>query len=58
MTASLAAANEISMNAALEAVLSELDDIFALKDRERRALEAFLGGKEVLDVSLTGFGFS
>lgn len=29
-----------------------------LKDRERRALEAFLGGKDVLDVSLTGFGFS
>lgn len=41
----LAAAKEISTNAAPAAVLPELDGIFALREEQRTALEAFLGGK-------------
>lgn len=43
----LAAAKEISVNAALAAVLPELDGISALREEQRTALEALLGGKDL-----------
>lgn len=45
MAGSLAATTETSMDAALEAVISELDGILALKEEQRTALKGFLGGK-------------
>lgn len=42
-TASLASAKDISMDVAVAAVLSELDDIFAFNEEQRSALKAFLG---------------
>lgn len=41
MTVSLAAAKKISQDAAMGAVLSELDDIFAIKEEQRMSLKAF-----------------
>lgn len=41
-TACLAAATEISVAAAVVALLSELDGIFALKGGQRTSLKAFL----------------
>lgn len=38
------------------AVLLELDVIFTLKEEQRAALEAFLSGKAVVVLLLTGFG--
>lgn len=45
VTSSLAAATDISMDAAVEAFLSELDGVFTLKEEQRPTLKAFLGGK-------------
>lgn len=41
MTVSLAAAKEISQDAAMGAEFSELDDIFAIKEEQRMSLKAF-----------------
>lgn len=35
------------MVAAMAAVLSELDDIFTIKEGEKRALKAFVGGQNM-----------
>lgn len=45
------AAKEISVDAAMAEVLSELDSVLM----QRTALEAFLGGKKVLALLVTGF---
>lgn len=41
---SVATANEIHMDTAIAAVLSDLAGIFALKEEQRAALKAFLSG--------------
>lgn len=46
------------MNAAIAAVLVELDNIFSLQKEQRMALKAFLEGKDVFALLLTGFGKS
>lgn len=51
----MAAAKEISIDAAVAAVLSELDEISALKEGQRMALRAF-SVKDVSALLLTGFG--
>ncbi len=43
----MAAAKEVSMDVALAAVLSELNNISSLREEQRKALKAFLGGKNV-----------
>lgn len=43
MTASLANAKEISVDPAVVALLSELNDIFTLIEEQRAALKVFLG---------------
>lgn len=52
------ATKEISVDTAVAVVLSELDGIFALKDEQRTAQKAFLGGEGVFSLRLTGFGKS
>lgn len=42
-TASLAPAEDVSVDVAVAAVLSELDDIFTFNEEQRSALKAFLG---------------
>ncbi len=44
----MAAAKEVGMNAAIAAVLSELDYISSFKEEQRTAFKAFLYGKYVL----------
>ena len=41
-----ASADVIEMRAAIEQVLAELESIPSLKDEQKAALEAFLGGKD------------
>lgn len=53
----MAAAKEINIDAAVAAVLAELDEISALKEGQRTALRAF-SIKDVLALLLTGFGYS
>lgn len=53
---SLAAVKEISMNAAVAAVLSEADDIFTLEEAGRTALKAFLSRQRVFTLLSAGFG--
>lgn len=53
---SLAAAEEINMDAAVTAVLLELDDIFTLK--QKTELNTFPSGKDVFILLLNGFGKS
>lgn len=55
MTASLAAAREISLDAAVAAVLSALDDIFPYKKNKRMSMRTFLGGKDAFALPLRGF---
>lgn len=50
----MAAANEVST----DAVLSEVGDIFALKEEERRAREAFLCGWHCFASLFSGFSKS
>lgn len=45
---SSAAVKEMSVEAAVAAVLSEMDGIWALKDEQRTEMQAFLGGKLTL----------
>ncbi len=54
----MAAPIELSMDASIAAVLSELDNISSLKEEQRTAPKAFLGGKDVFALLLTGFGKS
>lgn len=44
---SLAVAKNTGVVAAVAALLSELDGIFTLKEEQRTALRAFLGGQDV-----------
>lgn len=55
VSASVAAANEVSADAAAAPVLSEADDIFTLKEEQRTAPKAFMSGKALLP---TDFGKS
>lgn len=53
-TASPAAANEMSLDAAVAAFRSDLDGISPLKEEQRTVLKAPLGRKDVLALLLTG----
>lgn len=57
MTVSLATAKEMSVDAAIPALLPELDAIFTFKE-QRLALKAFPGGKDVSALVVFGFGKS
>lgn len=52
----IAGANETSPEAAVAAVLSDLDGILAFRGDQTRALMTFLGGKHVFASLPTGFG--
>lgn len=52
----IAAANEISMGAAVVADLLELDGVSTLKEEQRATPKAFLSGKDALASLLIGFG--
>ena len=52
------AASTDEMSVAIAQVLSELESIPSLKEEQKTALEAFLGGKDVFALLLTGFGKS
>lgn len=54
----MAAAKQISVEAALAAVLSELDGILALRDKQRTARRVLLGEQYVFALALIGFGKS
>lgn len=47
-----------SVDAAVAAVLSELDGVFTFKEEQRTALKAPLVGRDVFALLLTGFGRS
>lgn len=49
MTASLADANGISMDALVTAFIAELGSIFLLEEDQRTALKAFLDEKDVFE---------
>lgn len=46
---------EISVTAALEAALSELDGMFALREEQRRAKKAFLSEEDIFALVPAGF---
>lgn len=52
----MAAAKQITVEAAIEAVLSELDGILALRDKQGMALRVLLGEQDVFTLVLIGFG--
>lgn len=57
------AAEEVSMDAAISGVLSELDNISSLKEEQRMVWKAFLDGKDVslwsrLSDQLSAFSFT
>ena len=52
------AASMDEMSVAIAQVLSELESIHSLKEEQKTALEAFLGGKDVFALLPTGFGKS
>lgn len=52
----MATAIEISVDAAMMAVFSELDGIFTLEKNIKAALTAFLGGQHCFNLLLIGFG--
>lgn len=54
--ASLAAANEISLDVVVASVLSELHFVFLSKEEQGPALKGFLSGEEVFALLPTGFG--
>lgn len=56
MTVSLAVAKNISMDAALRAVLSELIGPFTLKEEQRAVLKGFLSVKDYFTLLSTGCG--
>ena len=45
----------LEMSAAIDRVLAELESIPSLKDEQKAALEAFLGGKDVFALLSTHF---
>lgn len=51
----LAPAEEISVDATVAAVLSDLDDIFIFKMEQGKALRALLAVQHVFALVLTGF---
>lgn len=51
---SLVATNEISVDAAVTALSSELDGIFMFKEEQRTTLKALLSGKDVFALLTTG----
>lgn len=53
-TRSLATANNISMDVAVEVVLSAIAGIFTFKEEKRTALKAFLCGQHVFALLQTG----
>lgn len=54
----MAAANEISTDAAVMAVLSELDGIYTLKDEQKWLRKLFLFFQHDFSLLLTGIGKS
>ena len=48
----------VSIDAAISSVLSNLSDIVSLKEHQRTALKAFVGGNDVFALLPTGFGKS
>lgn len=57
MTLSLADAKDIHVDAAVATVFfSELDGTSAFKEEQRIAPKAFLSGRDVFTLVLTGFG--
>lgn len=57
VTVSLAAAKETNVDAAIPALSPELDAIFTFRE-QRLAVKAFLGGKDVSALLVSGFGKS
>lgn len=52
----MAAAVEINVDAAIVAVLSELDGIFPLEEEPKIAVKGFLDGQDRLALLCTGIG--
>lgn len=52
---SLATANEISIDAAVAVVLSQVDGTFTLNEEQRRVLKGFLGGENIFALLPTVF---
>lgn len=50
----MTAAKEVSVDAAIASVLSELDNIYLLKEEQRTALKACHYGKDVFALLRTG----
>lgn len=55
VTESLADVKGISLDAAVVALLSEPDSIFAIKEEQRKVLMGFSGGKDVFALFLISF---
>lgn len=51
----MAAAKEVSRDAATASVISELESVSSLKEKQRTALKGFLYGKHVFALLPTGF---
>lgn len=51
----MTATKEISGDAGMAAVLSEVDGVFTLKEEQRATLKAFLGGKDIFALLHTSF---
>lgn len=51
----MAAAKDVLMDAAIGADLSEVDGIFTLKEEQKSAPKAFLGGQRSFALFMTGF---
>lgn len=51
----MAAAKDVMMDAAIGTDLSEVDGIFTLKEEQKSALKAFLGGQWSFALLMTGF---
>lgn len=59
MTASLATAKEANVGSAIGSVISEVDCILTLKDKQRRSLEAFFSTEQhIFTLIPSGFGRS
>lgn len=52
----MAATKEIRVDAAVAAVLSELDGLFTFKEQHKTGQKALLGGQHCLALLQTGFG--
>lgn len=56
VTSSLAAAEEITVDVAVAAILSRFGGIFTIKGEETTALKAFISERGVFSLILTDFG--